>query len=231
MQERTVLIVEDEENLSEAIRYNLQREGYIVQTASDGEQGLSLAREANPDLIILDIMLPKLDGFEVCRILRRQSDVPILMLTARAEEIDRVVGLELGADDYVVKPFSMRELLARVRAMLRRPRETLESGQNAHKFLRAGDLTIDLTSHQATLKDQPLLLKPREFDLLSLLMSNRGRVYNRSQILDHIWGQDYIGDVRTVDVHVRWLREKIEPDPGRPQYLLTVRGVGYRFQE
>jgi two-component system OmpR family response regulator len=224
---RTVLIVDDEENLTEAIKYNLEQEGFQVSTAADGERGLAMAREFDPDLIILDIMLPSVDGLEVCRTLRRRSDVPILMLTAKAEEIDRVVGLELGADDYVVKPFSMRELVARAKAMLRRtPARHSESAQ----VLVDGDLELNLTSHEVTLRDAPLELKPREFDLLALLMQNRSRIYTRNQILDQVWGYDFVGDMRTVDVHVRWLREKIEDDPGSPKRIVTVRGVGYRFQ-
>ncbi len=227
MTSRTVLIVDDEENLTEAIKYNLEQEGFQVSTAADGERGLAMAREFDPDLIILDIMLPSVDGLEVCRTLRRRSDVPILMLTAKAEEIDRVVGLELGADDYVVKPFSMRELVARAKAMLRRtPARHSESAQ----VLVDGDLELNLTSHEVTLRDAPLELKPREFDLLALLMQNRSRIYTRNQILDQVWGYDFVGDMRTVDVHVRWLREKIEDDPGSPKRIVTVRGVGYRFQ-
>ena len=227
MTSRTVLIVDDEENLTEAIKYNLEQEGFQVSTAADGERGLAMAREFDPDLIILDIMLPSVDGLEVCRTLRRRSDVPILMLTAKAEEIDRVVGLELGADDYVVKPFSMRELVARAKAMLRRtPARHSESAQ----VLVDGDLELNLTSHEVTLRDVSLELKPREFDLLALLMQNRSRIYTRNQILDQVWGYDFVGDMRTVDVHVRWLREKIEDDPGSPKRIVTVRGVGYRFQ-
>ena len=226
MTSRTVLIVDDEENLTEAIKYNLEQEGFQVSTAADGERGLAMAREFDPDLIILDIMLPTVDGLEVCRTLRRRSDVPILMLTAKAEEIDRVVGLELGADDYVVKPFSMRELVARAKAMLRRaPARPQEDSQ----VLVDGDLELNLTSHEVILRGDSLDLKPREFDLLALLMQNRGRIYTRNQILDQVWGYDFVGDMRTVDVHVRWLREKIEDDPGSPKRIITVRGVGYRF--
>ena len=227
MTSRTVLIVDDEENLTEAIKYNLEQEGFQVSTAADGERGLAMAREVDPDLIILDIMLPSVDGLEVCRTLRRRSDVPILMLTAKAEEIDRVVGLELGADDYVVKPFSMRELVARAKAMLRRaPARQTEGPQ----VLVDGDLELNLTSHEVILKGDSLDLKPREFDLLALLMGNPSRIYTRNQILDQVWGYDFVGDMRTVDVHVRWLREKIEDDPGAPKRIITVRGVGYRFQ-
>ncbi|MBI4299664.1 MAG: response regulator transcription factor [Chloroflexi bacterium] len=225
--DKTILLVEDDENLAEALRYNLEREGHRVETAVDGERGLETARHSHADLVILDVMLPKLDGFEVCRILRRESDVPILMLTAKGEEIDRVVGLELGADDYVIKPFSMRELMARVRAMLRRPR--LARAETA-RVLRSGDLEVDLTSHTARCGVEALELKPREFELLALLIANKGRAFTRDQILERLWGHDYVGDARTVDVHVRWLREKIEPTPGRPSRIVTVRSVGYRFE-
>ncbi|MBI2866040.1 MAG: response regulator transcription factor [Chloroflexi bacterium] len=226
---RTVLLVEDEENLLEALRYSLQREGYAVLAATDGEEALEVARQADPELVILDIMLPKLDGLEVCRILRRESQVPILMLTARAEEVDRVVGLELGADDYVTKPFSMRELMARVRALLRRSSLSVGAPSQPPQVLTAGDLEIDLAGHTITRGRAPLELKPREFDLLVLLVANKGRAFTRDQILGRLWGHDYIGDIRTVDVHIRWLREKIETNASSPQRIVTVRGVGYRF--
>ena len=228
MTNRSVLVVEDEENLVEALRYNLEHEGYAVLTAPDGGSGLETARAALPDLVILDVMLPNLDGLEVCRILRRETDVPILMLTAKGEEIDRVVGLEIGADDYVTKPFSMRELMARVRAMLRRPRKSASA--RMAEPLRAGSLAVDVDAHQASLNGKELRLKPREFDLLALFMRNPGRAFTRDQILEQLWGHDYIGDVRTVDVHVRWLREKIEADPSTPARIITIRGVGYRFE-
>ena len=226
----TVLVVEDEENLLEALRYNLEREGYAVHTAIDGEQALAAAQDSSPDLVILDVMLPRLDGFEVCRILRRRGDVPILMLTARGEEIDRVVGLELGADDYVTKPFSVRELMARARNLLRRSRRAAaDDGAPQHKVLRSGNLEIDSVSHTARLNGAALELKPREFDLLALLAQNKARAFTRDQILERLWGYDYYGDSRTVDVHIRWLREKIEPEPSKPVRIITIRGVGYRF--
>ena len=224
---KSVLVVEDEENLLAAIKYNLEREGYRALTATDGEQGLRKAAQEDPDLLVLDVMLPVLDGFEVCRIVRRESDVPILFLTAKDQEMDRVVGLELGADDYVVKPFSMRELLARVRAMLRRPRTG--AGQSQPERIVAGDLELDLSSHTLKRGGEAVALKPRAFELLALLMSHRGRVFTRDQVLERLWGMDFIGDARTVDVHVRWIREKIEKDAGRPTRIVTVRGVGYRF--
>ena len=228
-----VLIVEDEENLLEALRYTLEHEGYQVRTASDGERGLELARKGPVDLVILDIMLPRLDGLEICRILRRETAVPILILTAKGEEVDRVVGLELGADDYVTKPFSMRELLARVRAMLRRADLAKDGarGTPPAERVQARDLVVDLAGHTATLRGAPLELRPREFELLALLMSNRGRALTRDQILERLWGHDYVGDTRTVDVHVRWIREKIEPEPSSPKRIITIRGVGYRFTE
>ncbi len=222
-----MLVVEDEENLLAAIRYNLEREGYRALTATDGEEGLRKAAQEDPDLLVLDVMLPVLDGFEVCRLVRRDSDVPILFLTAKDQEMDRVVGLELGADDYVIKPFSMRELLARVRAMLRRPR--VGSGQSKSERIVSGDLELDLSSHTLKRGGEPVDLKPRAFELLALLMSNRGRVFTRDQVLERLWGTDYIGDTRTVDVHIRWIREKIEEDSGKPKRIVTVRGVGYRF--
>ena len=225
----TVLVAEDEENLLAALRYNLEREGYTVLTAEDGQAALALARRHTPDLIILDVMLPELDGFEVCRILRRESEVPIMMLTAKGEEIDRVVGLELGADDYVTKPFSTRELMVRVRNMLRRTSTVPSATHAAADVLAAGDLVIDLVSHTVRRDGEPISCTPREFELLSLLVANKGRALSRDQILESLWGHDYIGDTRTVDVHVRWLREKIEPDPAGPRRIVTVRGVGYRF--
>ena len=231
MAEGTVLVIEDEENLQEALKYNLEREGYDVLTASDGERGLSLARDNRPDLVILDIMLPLLDGLEVCRILRREHDTPIIMLTAKGEVVDRVVGLELGADDYITKPFSMRELLARLRSVLRRTRnQSREDTLPSSELLTSGDLQVDLAGHTVRLGDKELELKPREFDLLALLVANKGRAFTRDQILERLWGQDYIGDTRTVDVHIRWIRQKLETVPGSPNRIVTIRGVGYRFQ-
>lgn len=231
MSDATVLVVEDEKNILEALRYSLEREGHTVYTAVDGEEGLNLARRIDPDLVILDVMLPKMDGFEICRILRGETDVPIIMLTARGEEIDRIVGLELGADDYVTKPFSTREFMVRVRNMLRRARlsDNVESSSAGEENLVAGNLEVDLTSHVVRLDGVAVDMKPREFDLLALLVKNSGRAYSRDQILQQLWGHDYYGDTRTVDVHVHWLREKIEPQPSKPQRLVTIRGVGYRF--
>jgi DNA-binding response OmpR family regulator len=223
---RKVLVVDDEPTLVAALRYNLEREGFQVLEAGDGEMALQLARSQSPDLVILDLLLPGLDGLEVCRRLRRESAVPIIMLTAKGEETDRVVGLELGADDYVAKPFSMRELLARVRALLRRA----EGLQAQAEALLAGDLRLDLRRREAYRGDHPLPLKPKEFDLLAFFMRHRGRAFSREELLDQVWGYDYAGDTRTVDVHVRWLREKIEETPSKPTRIITVRGLGYRFE-
>jgi DNA-binding response OmpR family regulator len=226
-----ILVIDDERVLLDTLRYNLIKAGYQVRVAADGAEALSLAREEQPDLVILDIMLPQMDGFEVCRILRQESAVPILMLTARDEELDKVLGLELGADDYLTKPFSMRELQARVKAMLRRSEMARSAGGSATDGkLLEGKLEVDLHSHQARYAGEPLHLKPKEFDLLVFLMRHPGRAFSRDQLLEQVWGYDYAVDTRTVDVHVRWLREKIESDPSTPQLIETVRGVGYRFR-
>ncbi len=224
-----ILVVEDDASLLEAIKYNFREEGYDVYTAGDGEQAIEAARREKPGLIVLDIMLPKLNGFEVCRILRKETTVPILMLTARADETDKIVGLEIGADDYMTKPFSMRELLARARAMLRRARigETPAAGPAPIKI---GDLEVDAARHRASLAGGALKLSPKEFDLLAFLAKNRGLVFSREQLLEKVWGYDFAGDTRTVDVHVRWLRRKIETDAGKPRYLVTVRGTGYKLE-
>ena len=231
----TVLVVEDDQTLQEVLKYNLSKEGYEVITACDGEEALEAARARQPDLIVLDIMLPKMDGFEVCRILRKESTAPVLMLTAKSEEIDKVVGLEIGADDYVTKPFSMRELLARVKAMLRRTQMLNEHAAHAVKdespsLIEAGDLEVDLRRHRVSLGGSVLDLSPKEFDLLAFLVSNRGHVFSRDDLLERVWGYDYAGGTRTVDVHIRWLRRKIEADPARPTRLLTVRSVGYKYE-
>lgn len=223
----TILLVEDDPTLSETLRYNLEREGYEVLHAADGVVGLDLARREQPDLVILDIMLPRLDGFSICRILRQEGDTPILMLTARQDEVDRIAGLELGADDYVSKPFSLGELLARVRAILRRTDRRPAGGR---EVLDAGTLRIDTGSRRAWRDGGELNLSQKEFDLLTCLVRNRGMALSRDVLLERVWGYDFLGDSRTVDVHIRWLREKVEPDPGRPIYIQTVRGVGYRFE-
>ncbi len=229
-----VLVVEDETTLRETLAYNLARQGYTVETAGDGNAALAAARRFLPDLVILDLMLPGIDGFEVCRILRQEMNVPILMLTARDEELDRVLGLEMGADDYITKPFSMRELMARVKAQLRRVRldhaEAQPSENQEIQTLVFGDLELDLTRREIRRGGQPLAMKPKEFDLMLFLAQNKGKALSREFILDQLWGWDYVGGSRTVDVHVRWLREKIEPDPTRPGRIVTVRGSGYRFE-
>lgn len=237
MSER-ILVVEDEVSLQETLAYNLQKQGYDVETVGDGRAALDAARARTPDLIILDIMLPGMDGFEVCKILRKEMNTPILMLTARDDEIDRVVGLEVGADDYLTKPFSMRELLARVKAHLRRSsilREELgrtpaSGAAQPHKVFDFGDLVIDQTRREVILEDQVVPLKPQEYELLLFFAEHKGQMLSREFILERVWGWDYVGDSRTVDVHVRWLRQRIEKDPSAPQRIVTVRGGGYRFE-
>ncbi|NMB53177.1 MAG: response regulator transcription factor [Leptolinea sp.] len=236
--EEKILVVEDEISLQETLAYNLKKQGYAVYTASTGGQALKSARELKPDLILLDIMLPEMDGFEVCRTLRQEMNTPVLMLTARDDEIDRVVGLEVGADDYLTKPFSMRELLARVKAMLRRVRliredaEAKSTAQDSHSggILTFGNLEINPTRREILFDSKPLALKPKEYELLQYLAVHRGQALTRDTILEKVWGWDFIGDSRTVDVHIRWLREKIEKDPAKPQRIVTVRGAGYRFE-
>jgi len=229
-----ILVVEDELSLQETLAYNLVRSGYNVETAGDGQTAVETARRVHPDLIVLDVMLPVLDGFEVCRILRQEINVPIIMLTARDEEIDRVIGLEMGADDYMTKPFSMREFLARVKAQLRRIRlirEEMDSESEMPKeTISFGNLTLDLTRREVLLNTRPLSLKPKEFDLLLFLARHRGHVLSRDLILERVWGWEFSGGSRTVDVHVRWLREKIEEDAAQPVRIITVRGAGYRFE-
>jgi DNA-binding response OmpR family regulator len=228
-----ILIVEDELTLQETLAYNLKHQGYEVETANDGQTAIDKAKQINPDLILLDIMLPGVDGFEVCRILRKDMSVPILMLTARDDEIDRVVGLEVGADDYLTKPFSMRELIARVKALLRRVRlmqNMNKDSESTHKILQFNNMIIDETRHEVMVNDKPLVLKPKEYDLLLYLARHRGHVLSREQILKEVWGWDYFGDSRTVDVHIRWLREKIEVNPAEPKRIITIRSAGYRFE-
>ncbi|UYN91357.1 MAG: response regulator transcription factor [Anaerolineales bacterium] len=227
-----VLVVEDDAAIREALTYNLTREGYEVDAVSDGAAAVAAVRKAAPQLVVLDLMLPEMDGFDVTRTLRKESNVPILMLTARDDEIDRVLGLELGADDYLTKPFSMRELLARVKAMLRRVQMEHSDAQasSATQQLVSGNLAIDETRHEVTLDGKVLDLKPKEHELLLFLMQNRGRAYTREQLLEKVWGWEFSGGSRTVDVHVRWLRARIEADAENPQRIITVRGVGYRFE-
>jgi DNA-binding response OmpR family regulator len=229
-----ILIVEDDPTLLDALTYNLTRQEYEVCSATEGLHALTVAREEHPDLVVLDLMLPGIDGLEVCRILRQETIVPVLMLTARAEEVDRVVGLEVGADDYVTKPFSMRELLARIKSLLRRAsymREELGQGDRPEtRRLVLDGLVLDQVRREATLDGKVLSLKPKEYDLLCFLALNRGIALSRELILERVWGWDYDGGSRTVDVHVRWLREKIEPTPAEPERIVTIRGVGYRFE-
>jgi len=225
-----ILIVEDDRNLLDTLRYNLRKEGYNTVTAVDGDEALYIARREKPDLIILDIMLPKLSGFEVCRILRKEMTVPILILTAKTDEVDKVVGLEIGADDYMTKPFSMRELLARLGAMLRRVDMLEKQLVGEKKILKIGDLEVDIGRHQALHKGSRLELTPKEYDLLAFLATYKGLVFSREQLLDKVWGYDFAGDTRTVDVHIRWLRQKIESDPAKPEHLVTVRGAGYKLE-
>lgn len=233
-----ILVVDDEVSLQETLAYNLKKEGYLVDVASDGPTAIDLARQSKPDLIILDIMLPGLDGFEVCRILRKEMSTPVLMLTARDDEIDRVVGLEVGADDYLAKPFSMRELIARVKALLRRVRiirqevgtTTNADGSPLPKILTFDNLVIDMTRREVKKDAKVVALKPKEYELLTFLAQHIGQMLTREFILERVWGWDFVGDSRTVDVHVRWLREKIEVDPSDPKRIVTVRGAGYRFE-
>lgn len=232
----TILIVEDELSLQETLAYNLKKEGYTVETVGDGRSALEAARRLKPDLIVLDIMLPEMDGFEVARILRKEMSAAILMLTARDDEIDRVVGLEVGADDYLTKPFSMRELLARVKSQLRRARLLREelgksaASTPAHETLTFDNLVINLTRREALLNGAPMQVKPKEYELLLFFAEHRRQMLSREFILERVWGWDFIGDSRTVDVHVRWLRQKIEADPSSPERIVTVRGGGYRFE-
>jgi len=231
----SILIVEDEPALQDTLAYNLRKEGYTVETAGDGLSALESARRLKPDLILLDIMLPKMDGFEVARTLRRELTSAIIMLTARDDEIDRVVGLEVGADDYLTKPFSMRELSARVKAQLRRTRLLREEMQTppaspAHETLTFGGLSINLTRREVLLNGEVLALKPKEYELLLFFAEHKGQMLSREFVLERVWGWDYVGDSRSVDVHVRWLRQKIEADPANPTRIVTVRGGGYRFE-
>ncbi len=234
MSER-VLVVEDEQSLQETLAYNLHRQGYEVEIAGDGNVAVNLALSHRPDLILLDIMLPGLDGFEVCRLLRQEMSVPIIFLTARDDEIDRVVGLEIGGDDYVSKPFSMRELVARVKARLRTSRVLREevvtqTAQDQNGVQVFGNLQINQKRREALLNGSPLELKPKEYELLLFFTQHRGRTISRELVLQQVWGYEYVGDSRTVDVHVRWLREKIEDDPSLPVRIVTIRSVGYRFE-
>jgi two-component system response regulator RegX3 len=222
-----ILVVEDEESISEPLAYMLRKEGFEVAVASSGPAGLASFDADGADLVLLDVMLPGLSGTEVCRELRTRSAVPVIMLTARDSEVDKVVGLELGADDYVTKPFSHRELVARVRAVLRRQ---VPVGADEEPALECGPVRMDVERHLVTVHGEPVSLPLKEFDLLELLMRNAGRVLTRGQLIDRVWGTDYVGDTKTLDVHVKRLRAKIEADPGHPTLLLTVRGLGYKIE-
>ena len=232
-----ILIVDDDKNLLEVIKYNLEKDGCSVVLAENGTQAVEIAHREKPDLIILDVMLPGIDGFEVCRILRKEMSVPILMLSAKTDEIDKVVGLELGADDYITKPFSVRELMARVRAALRR-RESNEQHTlsnklketNGNLIIKGHGLEVDTVRHQVSLKGSVLNLTPKEFELLAFLMRYKGQVFNREQLMEKVWGYTFEGSKRTVDVHIRWLRQKIEDNPDTPKILITVIGFGYKFE-
>jgi DNA-binding response OmpR family regulator len=232
-----ILIVEDEPSLQETLAYNLKRQGYEVKTVGDGLAALDQARNDLPDLILLDIMLPGIDGFEVCRILRQEMNTPIIFLTARDDEIDRVVGLEIGGDDYIIKPFSMREVMARVKAHLRTNRMLRDSAAVPKieavpdiKLIKSENLVLDLNRREVQIDGRLIQVKPKEFDLLSFFVENRRRVLAREHILERVWGWNFVGDSRTLDVHVRWLRLKIEIEPTTPVRIVTVRGMGYRFE-
>lgn len=228
MSNELVLVVDDEKTLVKALSFNLEKEGFRVEQAYDGEEALQKVFDLKPDIVVLDLMLPEVDGFEVCRRIRKKLDIPIIMLTARSEDIDKVLGLELGADDYLTKPFNSRELVARIKAILRR---SIFREEEAKKLFQIGKLQIDLLQHRVRLGDDEISLTTKEFALLSFLAANAGNVYSREQLLEQVWGYDYYGDVRTVDVHIRHLREKIETDPGKPELILTIWGTGYKIRE
>jgi phosphate regulon transcriptional regulator PhoB len=228
MSGRTILVVDDEELIQELLRFNLEKEGYRVIVAKDGVQALDLLTREHPNLIILDLMLPGIDGLEVCRQIRfnpRFHEVPLIMLTAKGEEIDKVLGLELGADDYITKPFNTRELLARIKARLRRVYDTDKSSEISN-----GDIRLDINNLQVYIRGEEIVLTPKEFELLRILVRHPGKAYSRDELLEQIWGYEYLGDSRTVDVHVRHLRQKIESDPSKPDYIETIRGLGYRYK-
>jgi two-component system response regulator RegX3 len=223
-----LLVIEDEESFSETLSYMLTREGFDVRVAATGPAGLEEFERHGADLVLLDLMLPGLSGTEVCRRLREQSDVPVIMLTARDSEVDKVVGLELGADDYVTKPFSARELVARIRAVLRRRSDSVETIVSS--AVEAGPVRLDADRHVVTVRGDSVTLPLREFELLEMLLRNAGRVLTRNQLIDRLWGSNYVGDTKTLDVHVKRLRSRIEEDPARPRHLVTVRGLGYKFE-
>lgn len=230
MNGKKVLIIEDEVSISDIVKFNLVKEGYEVETAYDGQDGLKKALDDDFDLILLDIMLPYMDGFQVCRRVRENSNVPIIMVTAKEEEVDKVLGLELGADDYLTKPFGMRELIARVKANIRRTEFLSDSGESGSKVSNYGNITIDMTKYEIRKNDKPLELTLREFELLKYLAEQENQVFSREQLLEEVWGYEYYGDIRTVDVTIRRLREKVEDDPSEPKYIRTKRGIGYYFR-
>ncbi len=231
MLDRKILVVDDEKPISDIIKFNLTKEGYEVVTAFDGDEALKMVYQHNPDLILLDVMLPKLDGFQVCRKVRETFNTPIIMLTAKEEEVDKVLGLELGADDYITKPFGMRELMARVKANLRRiDIDSVEQSSPQTNTIVSDSLTIDLERYEVKNKDQVIELTLREFELLKFLATQENQIFTREQLLKDVWGYEYFGDIRTVDVTVRRLREKVEEDSSNPKYILTKRGVGYYFR-
>ena len=223
-----ILVVEDEESLADSVRYNLEREGYAVMVATDGRRALERFRTDPPALVILDLMLPEVSGLDVCRTIRTESDVPIIMVTAKDSEADKVTGLELGADDYVTKPFSMRELVSRVRANLRRTRPHAVPSP-ADEVLDGGPVRMDVARHEVAVREDAVSLPPKEFELLEAFLRRKGRLLTRDFLIEEVWGPDYFGDTRTLDVHVKRLRRKLEDDPHQPEHLLTVRGLGYKF--
>jgi two-component system, OmpR family, response regulator RegX3 len=223
-----ILIVEDEDSLADSIRYNLEREGFAVDVAADGRIALDQFRERQPSLVILDLMLPEISGLDVCRTIRSESQVPVIMVTAKDAEADKVTGLELGADDYVTKPFSMRELISRVRANLRRARMT-EPDRDPEEILRGGPVELDVGRHEAQVRGSAVAFPPKEFELLDTFLRRKGRLLTRHFLIDEVWGPDYFGDTKTLDVHVKRIRKKIEEDPHSPVHLVTVRGLGYKF--
>ena len=224
-----ILVVEDEGSLAESVRYNLEREGFAVSVAADGRRALDRFRAELPSLVILDLMLPELSGLDVCRAIRAASDVPIIIVTAKDSETDKVIGLELGADDYVTKPFSVRELISRVRANLRRASAAPAREADGDEILEAGPVRMDVGRHEVAVRGERTAMPPKEFELLEMLLRRKGRLLTRSFLIEEIWGPDYFGDTKTLDVHVKRLRQKLEPDPHRPVHLVTVRGLGYKF--
>lgn len=226
---RKILVVDDEVSIVKIIEYNLKKEGYEVLCANNGKDGYKLAIEQNPDLVLLDIMMPEMDGYEVCKRIRERSNVPIIMITARAEEVDKVVGLELGADDYVTKPFGNRELMARVKAHLRRNSSGDNKTETSNNSGRFGDIVIDFERYEVYKRGEVIYLTVREFELLKFLATQKNQIFSREVLLEKVWGYEYFGDVRAVDVTIRRLREKVEDDPGKPRYIITKRGFGYYF--